>query len=435
MNCSFEKSTKAFEEAKGYLPGGVNSPVRAFKSVGRDPIFMEKGEGAYLTDIDGNVYIDYLQSWGPMILGHRHPRVEEAIITQVQRGTHFGTPTLSETALAKKIQEFLPSMELMRMGTSGTEVTMSAIRLARGVTGRELIIKFDGCYHGHGDSFLIEAGSGVATFGLADSPGVPKALANLSISLPYNDVNAVSQFFKERGNEVAAVIVEPVAGNMGCVPGKKEFLEALRRLTIEYGSILIFDEVMSGFRAGLHSAQGYYDICPDLTTLGKVVGSGLPVAVYGGRKELMEHIAPQGSVYQAGTLSGNPIGMVAGRVTLEELNEENYQELEEKTQILCEGIQSLGDKYNIPLQVNSKGTMFSVFYQGEEVFDYESAKKSNTQRFTRIYQSLLQEGIYMAPSQFETNFMSLAISKEDIEKTLFAFEKAFQGEVIYSEVN
>lgn len=424
----FEKSTIAFKEAKKYLPGGVNSPVRAFKSVGREPIFMEKGEGAYLTDIDGNVYIDYLQSWGPMILGHRHPKVEEAIICQIRQGTHFGTPTIWETDLAKKIQEFIPSMELMRMGTSGTEVTMSAIRLARGVTNRDLIVKFDGCYHGHGDSFLIQAGSGVATFGLADSKGVPKALASLSISLPYNDIQTVTQFFKERGNEVAAVIVEPVAGNMGCVPGKKEFLEGLRTLTKEYGAILIFDEVMSGFRAGLHSAQGYYGISPDLTTLGKVVGSGLPVAVYGGRRELMEYIAPMGSVYQAGTLSGNPIGMVAGRVTLEALNEEVYQELELKTRILCEAIKDLGIKYQIPLQVNDRGTMFSIFYQENEVIDYESAKASDSQRFARIYQSLLEEGIYMAPSQFETNFMSVAISKEDIDKTLMAFEKAFQIE-------
>ncbi|WP_153123027.1 glutamate-1-semialdehyde 2,1-aminomutase [Peribacillus tepidiphilus] len=422
---SFEKSKQAFQEAQKLMPGGVNSPVRAFKSVKMDPIFMERGKGSKIYDIDGNEYIDYVLSWGPLILGHSQDKVVEAIKKVAETGTSFGAPTLLENKLAKLVMERVPSIEIVRMVSSGTEATMSALRLARGYTGRNKILKFEGCYHGHGDSLLIKAGSGVATLGLPDSPGVPEGVAKNTITVPYNDLESVRYAFEQFGEDIAGVIVEPVAGNMGVVPPQPGFLEGLRNITTEYGSLLIFDEVMTGFRVDYNCAQGYYGITPDLTCLGKVIGGGLPVGAYGGKEEIMKHIAPSGPIYQAGTLSGNPLAMAAGYATLSQLQPEHYEEFIKKADRLEEGIGQAAKKYDIPHTFNRAGSMIGFFFTNEEVINYEKAKTSNLDFFADYYREMAEQGIFLPPSQFEGMFLSTAHSDEDIEKTIVAAERAF----------
>ncbi|OXT18933.1 glutamate-1-semialdehyde-2,1-aminomutase [Bacillus sp. OG2] len=422
---SYTKSAEAYNEAKSLMPGGVNSPVRAFKSVNMDPIFMERGKGSKIYDIDGNEYIDYVLSWGPLILGHTNDRVVEGIKKIAELGTSFGAPTIAENELAKLVIERVPSIEIVRMVSSGTEATMSALRLARGYTRRNKILKFEGCYHGHGDSLLIKAGSGVATLGLPDSPGVPEGVAKNTITVPYNDMESVKYAFEQFGEDIAGVIVEPVAGNMGVVPPLPGFLEALRDITSEYGTLLIFDEVMTGFRVGYHCAQGYYGVTPDITCLGKVIGGGLPVGAYGGKAEIMERIAPSGPIYQAGTLSGNPLAMTAGYETLSQLTPESYKEFERKADRLEEGLYSAAKKHDIPLTVNRAGSMIGFFFTNEEVINYEKAKTSNLDYFASYYREMANEGVFLPPSQFEGLFLSTAHTDEDIEKTLNAAELAF----------
>ncbi|TYS51262.1 glutamate-1-semialdehyde 2,1-aminomutase [Bacillus infantis] len=422
---SYTKSAEAYNEAKRLMPGGVNSPVRAFKSVNMDPIFMERGKGSKIYDIDGNEYIDYVLSWGPLILGHTNDRVVEGIKKIAELGTSFGAPTIAENELAKLVIERVPSIEIVRMVSSGTEATMSALRLARGYTGRNKILKFEGCYHGHGDSLLIKAGSGVATLGLPDSPGVPEGIAKNTITVPYNDMESVKYAFEQFGEDIAGVIVEPVAGNMGVVPPLPGFLEALRDITSEYGTLLIFDEVMTGFRVGYHCAQGYYGVTPDITCLGKVIGGGLPVGAYGGKAEIMERIAPSGPIYQAGTLSGNPLAMTAGYETLSQLTPESYKEFERKADRLEEGLYAAAKKHDIPLTVNRAGSMIGFFFTNEEVINYEKAKTSNLDYFASYYREMANEGVFLPPSQFEGLFLSTAHTDEDIEKTLNAAELAF----------
>ncbi|MDF2668484.1 MAG: hemL2, partial [Paenibacillus sp.] len=372
------KSKTAFEEAKQFIPGGVNSPVRAFKSVGLTPAFIERGEGARIYDIDGNSFIDYVGSWGPLIMGHAHPAVTEAIKKTAERGTSFGAPTLLETEMAKLVCERVPSIDVVRMVNSGTEATMSALRLARGYTGRSKILKFEGCYHGHADALLIKAGSGVATLGLPDSPGVPEGVAVNTITVPYNDLNSVQLAFSKFGEEIAAVIVEPIAGNMGVVPPLPGFLEGLRDVTTQYGTILIFDEVMTGFRVGYHCAQGRFGITPDLTCLGKVIGGGLPVGAYGGKREIMERMAPSGPIYQAGTLSGNPLAMIAGYTTLQLLGQPGvYEELERKSARLEQGFAANAKELGIPSTINRVGSMVCPFFTDTKVINYETAKTSD----------------------------------------------------------
>ncbi|RYI31631.1 glutamate-1-semialdehyde-2,1-aminomutase [Bacillus infantis] len=422
---SYTKSAEAYNEAKSLMPGGVNSPVRAFKSVNMDPIFMERGKGSKIYDIDGNEYIDYVLSWGPLILGHTNDRVVEGIKKVAELGTSFGAPTIAENELAKLVIERVPSIEIVRMVSSGTEATMSALRLARGYTGRNKILKFEGCYHGHGDSLLIKAGSGVATLGLPDSPGVPEGIAQNTITVPYNDMESVKYAFEQFGEDIAGVIVEPVAGNMGVVPPLPGFLEALRDITSEYGTLLIFDEVMTGFRVGYNCAQGYYGVTPDITCLGKVIGGGLPVGAYGGKAEIMERIAPSGPIYQAGTLSGNPLAMTAGYETLSQLTPESYKEFERKADRLEEGLYAAAKKHDIPLTVNRAGSMIGFFFTNEEVINYEKAKTSNLDYFASYYREMANEGVFLPPSQFEGLFLSTAHTDEDIEKTLNAAELAF----------
>lgn len=422
---SYNKSVEAFKEAVTLMPGGVNSPVRAFKSVNMNPIFIERGKGSKVYDIDGNEYIDYVLSWGPLILGHADDQVVEELKKAAEKGTSFGAPTLLENKLAKLVKERVPSIEIIRMVSSGTEATMSALRLARGYTGRDKIVKFEGSYHGHGDSLLIKAGSGVATLGLPDSPGVPEGIAKNTITVPYNNMEAVKYAFEQYGQDIAAVIVEPVAGNMGVVPPKEGFLEGLREITSEYGSLLIFDEVMTGFRVDYYSAQGYYNVTPDLTCLGKVIGGGLPVGAYGGRADIMEKVAPAGPVYQAGTLSGNPLAMTAGYETLKQLTPETYKEFRRKAGILEEGIMKAAEKYGIPATVNRAGSMIGFFFTNEKVVDYETAKTSNLEYFAAYYREMANEGIFLPPSQFEGLFLSTAHSDEDIQKTVAAIDKAF----------
>lgn len=422
---SYEKSIEAFEEAVTLMPGGVNSPVRAFKSVNMNPIFMERGKGSKIYDIDGNEYIDYVLSWGPLILGHADDKVVEAIKKVAEGGTSYGAPTLAESKLAKLVRERVPSIEMIRMVSSGTEATMSALRLARGYTGRDKILKFEGCYHGHGDSLLIKAGSGVATLGLPDSPGVPKAIASDTITVAYNDLEAVKYAFEQFGDDIACIIVEPVSGNMGVVPPLPGFLEGLREITTNYGALLIFDEVMTGFRVGYNCAQGYFNVIPDLTCLGKVIGGGLPVGAYGGREEIMKNIAPSGSIYQAGTLSGNPLAMAAGYETLSQLTPETYVEFERKVTVLKKGILEAASKYDIPLTVNHVGSMIGLFFTNENVTNYEKAKTANLDYFAKYYQEMANEGVFLPPSQFEGLFLSTAHSDEDIKNTLKAIEKAF----------
>jgi len=422
---SYEKSIQAFSEAKEVMPGGVNSPVRAFKSVNMSPIFMSHGKGSKIYDIDGNEYIDYVLSWGPLILGHSNERVVEALKQTAETGTSFGAPTLKETEVAKLVIERVPSIEVVRMVNSGTEATMSALRLARGFTGRNKILKFEGCYHGHGDSLLIKAGSGVATLGLPDSPGVPEGVAVNTITVPYNDLESVRYAFEQFGDDLAAVIVEPVAGNMGVVPPVEGFLEGLREITTEYGTILIFDEVMTGFRVGYNCAQGHFGVTPDLTCLGKVIGGGLPVGAYGGKAEIMNQIAPSGPIYQAGTLSGNPLAMTAGYETLSQLSPADYEEFVRKADQLEAGFKQAAEKYNIPLCVNRAGSMIGVFFTNEKVINYEVAKTSNLEMFAKYYQLMAEQGIFLPPSQFEGLFLSTTLTDEDIQKTIAAVEHAF----------
>lgn len=422
---SYSKSIEAFKEAQPLMPGGVNSPVRAFKSVKMNPIFMERGKGSKLYDIDGNEYIDYVLSWGPLILGHTNDRVVESLKKVTEMGTSFGAPTLMENELAKLVIERVPSIDVIRMVNSGTEATMSALRLARGYTGRNLILKFEGCYHGHGDSLLIKAGSGVATLGLPDSPGVPEGIAKNTITVQYNDLEGVKYAFEQFGEDIAAIIVEPVAGNMGVVPPLPGFLEGLREVTTQYGALLIFDEVMTGFRVGYNCGQGHFNITPDLTCLGKVIGGGLPVGAYGGKAEIMEQIAPSGPIYQAGTLSGNPLAMTAGFETLRQLTPEHYQEFVRKGDMLESGFKTAAAKYDIPITFNRAGSMIGFFFTNEAVINYEKAKTSNLEFFASYYREMAEQGVFLPPSQFEGLFLSTEHSDADIEKTIHAAEIAF----------
>jgi glutamate-1-semialdehyde 2,1-aminomutase len=411
-------SEDLFNRAQQVIPGGVNSPVRAFRAVGGKPLFIERGNGSRIWDADGREYIDYVGSWGPLIFGHRPPELIQALQEVLEIGTSFGAPTRREVEIAELITRLVPSVEKIRLVNSGTEATLSAIRLARGFTGRERIVKFDGCYHGHGDSLLVKAGSGVATLGLPDSPGVPKCLAELTTVLPFNDPNSLKAEFDRRGTEIACAIVEPVVGNMGCVPPRTGYLELLRDLTQRSGSVLIFDEVMTGFRVALGGAQQRYGIQPDLTTMGKVIGGGLPVGAYGGRAEIMNHVAPAGPVYQAGTLSGNPLAVSAGLATLKRLQKENpYERLESLGARLERGLAAAG-------RVNRVGSMFTLFFTDREVTDFESAKTSDTQRFNRFFHAMLDQGIYMPPSQFEAAFISAAHTEADIDRTIEAAVQA-----------
>ncbi len=404
-----EKSRALFERAQKLMPGGVNSPVRAFRAVGGIPFFVAKGEGCYLWDVDGNKFIDFVCSWGPLILGHAHPEVVSAVKEAVEKGTTYGTPTELEVLLAEKIQQAFPSMEMLRLVNSGTEATMSAIRVARGYTGRKKIVKFEGCYHGHADYLLVKVGSGATTFGIPDSAGVPEGTAQDTIVLPYNDVQAFNETMDAMGDEIAAVIVEPIAGNMGVVLPKPEFLKALREQTEKHGTVLIFDEVITGFRVAFGGAQSLYGIRPDMTCLGKIVGGGFPLAAYGGRKEIMQSVAPLGPVYQAGTLSGNPVAVTAGLKTLEILERDNpYPELESKTRQLTEVIAEAAKEFSIPVQINQIASMFTVFFTDQPVTDYSSAKRSDTQRYARFFHALLERGVYFPPSQFEAAFVSTA---------------------------
>ncbi len=416
-----ESSAAAFAEAKHYIPGGVNSPVRAFKSVGLTPVYMERGSGSKVFDIDGNSYIDYVGSWGPLIVGHTHPDVVAAIEETARIGTSFGAPTLIETEMAKLVIERIPSMEMVRMVNSGTEATMSALRLARGYTKRNKILKFEGCYHGHADSLLIKAGSGVATLGLPDSPGVPENVAVNTITVPFNDIESVKLAFAHYGEELAAVIIEPVAGNMGVVAPAPGFLQALREITRQHGTLLIFDEVMTGFRVGYNSAQGLYGIDPDITCFGKVIGGGLPVGAYGGKREIMEHIAPSGSIYQAGTLSGNPLAMAAGLAALKLIGEPGfYEELERKGARLEEGFRQNATDLGIPVTINRVGSMLTLFFTDQPVTNYETARTSDLERFSNYFSHMLDLGVSLAPSQFEAIFISAAHTDEDLEKTIEA---------------
>lgn len=427
-----EKSKAAFAEAKEYMPGGVNSPVRSFANVGGNPLFIARAEGSKIYDIDGNEYIDYVGSWGPMIAGHAHPQVVKALQEAPTHGTSYGAPTLLETELAKLVQSVYPSIEVIRMVNSGTEATMSALRLARGYTGRDKIVKFIGCYHGHSDSLLVSAGSGMATFGVPSSPGVTKGTAADTIAVPYNDADAIRAVMEREGDQVAAVIVEPVAGNMGLVLPRQGYLSLLRELTEKYGALLIFDEVMCGFRASLGGAQAAYGIRPDLTCLGKIIGGGLPVAAYGGRREIMEHVSPAGPVYQAGTLSGNPLAMTAGIETLkiitaepEEGRADYSRELTIKTKELLLGWQCAAKDAGVPICAHQAGSMFGIFFIDHEVYDYADAEAADQEAFHIWFKTMLDEGIYLAPSQFETIFLSGAHTDADIVRTIAAAEKGF----------
>ncbi|MGO1462847.1 MAG: glutamate-1-semialdehyde 2,1-aminomutase [Marinobacter sp.] len=418
-------SETLFEQAQKYIPGGVNSPVRAFRGVGGTPIFFKHAEGAYLYDEDGQRYIDYIGSWGPMILGHSDQRIKDALHAQVDLGVGYGAPTSIETDMARKVCELVPSIDLVRMVNSGTEATMSAVRLARGYTGRDKIVKFEGCYHGHVDSLLVKAGSGALTLGVPNSPGIPASLAELTLTLDFNDIEGVRETFKEMGDQIAAIIVEPVAGNMNCIPSAPGFLEGLREVCDEYGTVLIFDEVMSGFRVALGGAQALYGVTPDLTALGKVIGGGLPVGAFGGKREIMEHISPLGPVYQAGTLSGNPLAMCAGLTTLNAISEPGFHDrLTEKTNALREGLKAAADAAGIPLTVQGAGAMFGLFFTEEpSITRFDQAVNCDTERFKKFFQGMLKEGIYLAPSAFEAGFTSEALSDQDIADTVEAAKK------------
>ena len=422
------RSIKLFEEAQQLIPGGVNSPVRAFRSVGGQPRFIERAKGARLYDVDGNAYIDYVLSWGPMILGHASPAVIGAIKKAAGRGTSYGAPTELEVRLARDIRAAVPSMEKIRLVSSGTEAVMSAIRVARGFTKRDGILKFEGCYHGHSDYLLAKAGSGMMTLGIPDSLGVPADFAKHTFTAPYNDLHSVQQILRDKGKQIACIIVEPIAGNMGVVPPAPDFLPALRQLTLANDSLLIFDEVISGFRVHYGGAQALYGITPDLTVLGKIIGGGLPVGAYGGRKEIMDLIAPAGPVYQAGTLSGNPLAVTAGLATLKQLRAKNvYKKLEERSAALAEGIGKEAKRASIPLVQHRVGSMMTSFFASEPVVDWNSAKRSDTKRYGQFFHQMLQQGIYLAPSQFEAAFLSTAHSSADIERTIKAARRAFKA--------
>lgn len=419
------RSQVEFEKAQAVFPGGVNSPVRAFKAVGGTPLFIESAKGAYLHDVDNNHYIDYVLSWGPMILGHAEDHVVSAVQQAIAQGTSYGAPSPHETRLGELLQQRVPYLEKLRMVNSGTEATMSAIRVARAYTKRDKIVKFIGCYHGHSDSFLVQAGSGIATLSIPNSPGVTEHVVQDTLTVPYNDVTALQDCFKQYGNQIAAVIVEAVAGNMGFVKGKDSFIQAIRRCTTEHGALMIVDDVMAGFRASYTGSLGVYDVEPDLICLGKVVGGGFPVAVFGGKKEYIDCVAPLGSVYQAGTLSGNPIAMCAGYETLMQLTPDLFTSIEKNVKLLCNGLKELAQKHQIALQVDYAGTMFGFFFSSKKVENFEDAKQANHILFAKVYHLLLERGIYIAPSQYESNFMSSAHTKEDIQATLQAFDDVF----------
>jgi glutamate-1-semialdehyde 2,1-aminomutase len=423
------KSEKLFEQAEKFIPGGVNSPVRAFKAVGGTPFFVEHSDGPFIFDEDGKRYIDYVLSWGPMIMGHNHPAVREAVVKQANKGLSFGTPTELEIELARKICGIMPGMDLVRMVNSGTEATMSAIRLARGFTGRDKIVKFEGCYHGHSDSLLVKAGSGALTLGVPSSPGVPAALADHTLTLSYNDSDEVRQAFARFGDEIACIIVEPVAGNMNCIPPQPGFLECLREVCSQHGSVLIFDEVMTGFRFGLQGAQGFYNIQPDLTTLGKVMGGGMPVGAFGGRRDIMEQIAPLGPVYQAGTLSGNPIAMAAGLATLDIVSAEDfYPPLFARTATLASGLAKVAAAAGVPFTTNHAGTMFGGFFtEVEHVTNYQQVMNCNNDLFNQFFHGMLEAGVYLAPASYEAGFMSAAHGDAEISATLDAAASVFAG--------
>jgi glutamate-1-semialdehyde 2,1-aminomutase len=423
-----EKSKALFERARKIIPGGVNSPVRAGKAVGIDPPFIDRAEACFLWDMEGNQYVDYVCSWGPMILGHAHPEVVKALHERVRKGTSYGAPTELEVEMAEAIINMVPSLEMVRMVNSGTEATMSAIRLARGFTGREKIIKFEGCYHGHADSLLVSAGSGVATFAIPGCPGVPANVAGQTISLPFNDLDSIVQAFEKFGSDVAAVIIEPIPGNMGVIVPKREFLTELREITLEQGTLLIFDEVISGFRVGPGGAQELYGVMPDLTCLGKIIGGGLPVGAYGGRKEIMEKMAPEGSIYQAGTLSGNPLAMAAGLATLRVLqNKGVYGELEEKGRMLFSGLEDAAKSAGVKVVINRIGSMGSLFFGEDPVTDFASAKASDSEKYKSYYAKMLEQGIYLAPSAFEACFVSIAHDEKIIQKTIDAAARSFDS--------
>lgn len=421
------KSEQLFDKAKQIIPGGVNSPVRAFNGVGGTPCFIKRADGAYMFDANDKKYIDYVGSWGPMILGHNHPKIKQAVIDTAENGLSFGAPTELEIKMAEKVKELVPSMEKLRMVSSGTEATMSAIRLARGYTGRDKILKFEGCYHGHADSLLVKAGSGALTMGVPNSPGIPEDFAKHTLTVSFNNLDEVKQVFESLGDQIACIIVEPVAGNMNCIPPTQGFLEGLRAVCDQYNSVLIFDEVMTGFRVSLGGAQAHYNITPDLTTLGKVIGGGMPVGAFGGKEEIMDFIAPVGPVYQAGTLSGNPIAMAAGLAALNEMSANDiHTSLAEKTKTLALGFKEAANKHDIPLSVNFVGAMFGFFFTSDEtVTSYHQATLCDAERFKRFYHLMLDEGVYLAPSAFEASFLSTAHTDDDIAYTIAAAERCF----------
>ena len=421
------RSESLFQTAQQYIPGGVNSPVRAFKAVGGNPLFIAKGKGSRITDADGNEFIDYVSSWGPLIFGHAHPKIVEAISRQAKLGTSFGASTELEIDLAQKIVEAVPTIETVRMVSSGTEATLSALRLARGFTGRDKIVKFDGCYHGHSDSLLVKAGSGVLSLGLPDCPGIVNDLAKKTLTLPYNDSTAVEELFANMGKEIACLIVEPIGGNMGVVPPQPGFLEVLRKVTSQSGALLIFDEVITGFRVAFGGAQKLYRVSPDLTCLGKIIGGGLPVGAYGGKKEIMDHIAPTGAVYQAGTLSGNPLAVTAGIEMLNLLSQPGvYDDLEKKSERLCQGFKENVKQASVTATFTRVGSMFSMFFTDQEIVSLDSVKTSDTDLFKRYFNAMLEEGIYIAPSQFEAGFMSAVHTEKDIDQTIEAQARALK---------
>jgi glutamate-1-semialdehyde 2,1-aminomutase len=420
-----ETSSQLYAKAQKVMPGGVNSPVRAFNAVGGEPLFIKSAKGCTITDEDGNEFIDYVSSWGPLIFGHAHPSIVEAITRQAELGSSYGASTELEIELAEKVVNAVPSIDVVRMVNSGTEAVMSALRLARGITGREKIVKFEGCYHGHSDSLLVKAGSGLASLGVPECPGIVSSLAEKTLNLPFNDTEQVRQLFAKEGNEIAALIVEPVAGNMGAIPPSPGFLETLREETKKVGALLIFDEVITGFRVSLGGAQNLFGVTPDITCLGKIIGGGLPVGAYGGSREIMDHISPVGAVYQAGTLSGNPLAMAAGNVMLKLLSEPNvYSLLENKSKKLCDGLQKNVLELGIPAQFTRVGSIFSVFFTNQRIENFDTVKTCDTEFFKRYFNALLEEGIYIAPSQFEVGFMSAIHSDEEIEKTIAASLKA-----------
>ncbi len=424
------RSKQLYEKASALIPGGVNSPARSCRAVGSDPIFIERADGAYMFDVDGNKYIDYVGSWGPMILGHRHPRVLEAIESVLEHGTSFGAPCKSEVELAQLICQIVPSIQMVRMVSSGSEACMSAIRLARAFTKRDMIIKFDGCYHGHADSFLVKAGSGLATLGIASSPGVPEELSKLTISIPYNDIDALKKALKEHSGKVAAVIIEPIVGNAGLILPKEGYLKAVQEACKDAGALFIFDEVMTGFRVALGGAQELYGITPDLTCLGKVIGGGLPVGAYGGRRDIMEMIAPLGPVYQAGTLSGNPLAMAAGLAQLRSLQVAGTHDiLQQKTKLLADGLREIAKNVKTKMQITETNGMIGVFFTDKEIVDFASTQTSNTELFAKVWRALIQKGVYWPPSQFEAAFVSVVHTKRDIDETLTAIEEAIKESI------